>query len=67
MRCGQKPTEVATVTYTVTVVSDGGNKYRIDGSSSNALTLNLTEGIVYLFQQSDASNCWAPFAVFNNK
>jgi hypothetical protein len=55
-----EPTEVATVTYTVTVVSDGGNKYRIDGSSSNALTLNLTEGIVYLFSQQDASNAGHP-------
>lgn len=53
-------TEVATVTYTVTVVSDGGNKYRIDGSSSNALTLNLTEGTVYLFDQSDSSNSGHP-------
>ena len=53
-------TEVPTVTYTVTVVSDGGNKYRIDGSSSNALTLNLTEGTVYLFDQSDSSNSGHP-------
>ena len=53
-------TEVATVTYTVTVVSDGGNKYRIDGSSTNALTLNLTEGTVYLFDQSDSSNSGHP-------
>ena len=53
-------TEVPTVTYTVTVVSDSGNKYRIDGSSSNALTLNLTEGTVYLFDQSDSSNSGHP-------
>ena len=55
-----EPTEVQTVTYKVTVVSDGGNKYRIDGSSSNALTLNLTEGIVYLFSQQDVSNAGHP-------
>lgn len=55
-----EPTEVQTVTYKVTVVSDGGNKYRIDGSSSNALTLNLTEGIVYLFNQQHVSNAGHP-------
>ena len=28
--------EIPTVTYLVTVVADGGNKYRFDGGSSNA-------------------------------
>jgi hypothetical protein len=52
--------ETPTVTYNVTVVSDGGNKYRINGSSSNALTLNLTEGTVYLFNQQNVSNAGHP-------
>lgn len=53
-------TEVATVTYTVTVVDSGGNKYRFNGGSSNAETLELTEGTVYLFDQSDSSNSGHP-------
>lgn len=53
-------TAIPTVTYAVTVVSDGGNKYRIDGSSSNALTLNLTEGTIYLFSQQNSSNAGHP-------
>ena len=53
-------TQVQTVTYTVTVVDSSGNKYRIDGGSTNALTLNLTEGTVYLFDQSDSSNSGHP-------
>ncbi len=52
--------EVATVTYTVTVVDSGGNKYRFNGGSSNAETLELTEGTVYLFDQSDSSNSGHP-------
>jgi hypothetical protein len=53
-------TEVATVTYTVTVVDSGGNKYRFNGGSSNAETLELTEGTVYLFDQSNSSNSGHP-------
>jgi hypothetical protein len=53
-------TEVATVTYTVTVVDSSGNKYRFNGGSSNAETLELTEGTVYLFDQSDSSNSGHP-------
>ena len=53
-------TEVATVTYTVTVVDDSGNKYRFNGGSTNAETLELTEGTVYLFDQSDSSNSGHP-------
>ena len=53
-------TEVQTVTYTVTVVDSGGNKYRFNGGSSNAETLELTEGTVYLFDQSDSSNSGHP-------
>jgi hypothetical protein len=48
------------VTYTVTVVDSGGNKYRFNGGSSNAETLELTEGTVYLFDQSDSSNSGHP-------
>ena len=57
-----KPTadQTETVTYNVAVVSDNGNKYRIDGSSSNALTLNLTESTVYLFNQQHVSNAGHP-------
>ena len=53
-------TEVATVTYTVTVVDSSGNKYRFNGGSTNAETLELTEGTVYLFDQSDSSNSGHP-------
>ena len=61
-------TEVATVTYTVTVVDSSGNKYRFNGGSSNAETLELTEGTVYLFDQSDSSNSGHPlrFSTTNN-
>lgn len=61
-----KPTadQTETVTYNVHVVSDNGNKYRFvnhpTGSSSSALTLNLTEGIVYLFNQQHISNAGHP-------
>ena len=48
------------MTYTVTVVDSGGNKYRFNGGSSNAETLELTEGTVYLFDQSDSSNSGHP-------
>lgn len=53
-------TEVATVTYTVTVVDDSGNKYRFNGGDTSAETLELTEGTVYLFDQSDSSNSGHP-------
>ena len=36
-------------TYTVTVVSDSGNKYRFDGFGTSAVTLNLQEGGTYTF------------------
>ena len=48
------------MTYTVTVVDSSGNKYRFNGGSSNAETLELTEGTVYLFDQSDSSNSGHP-------
>ena len=36
-------------TYTVTVVSDSGNKYRFDGFGTSAATLDLAEGGTYIF------------------
>ena len=48
-------------TYAVTVVADGGNKYRFDGSSINAETLELEEGKTYRFTQEDNSNTGHPF------
>ena len=52
-----------TTIYTVTVASGtnsygSGNKYYIDGSVSP--TLNLTEGSVFRFDQSDSSNSGHP-------
>ena len=52
-----------TVTFAVTVVSSGGNKYRINGSSSNNETLTLTEGNTYIFDQSNASNSGHPLRI----
>ena len=52
--------QVEVVTYTVTVVDSSGNKYRFNGGSSNAETLELSEGTVYLFDQSDSSNSGHP-------
>ena len=53
--------QIPTVTYFVTVVADGGsNYYRFDGGSSNAETLELIEGTVYLFSQQNASNAGHP-------
>ena len=36
-------------TYTVTVVSDSGNKFRFDGYGTSAVTLDLAEGGTYIF------------------
>jgi hypothetical protein len=47
-------------TYAVTVVSDGGNKYRLDGFGTSAVTLDLEEGSTYTFDQSDSSNAGHP-------
>ena len=47
-------------TYTVKVVSSGGNKYRFDGNGDNAVTLDLEEGSTYEFDQSDSSNSGHP-------
>ena len=48
-----------TRTFTVTVVSTGsGNKYAIDGVQQD--TVNLAEGYIYKFDQSDSSNSGHP-------
>jgi len=47
-------------TYYVKVVSDSGNKYRFDNSSTSALTLELEEGSTFIFDQSDSSNSGHP-------
>ncbi len=41
-------------TYTVTVVSDSGNKYRFDGYGTSAVTLRLAEGGTYIFNYPSA-------------
>ena len=45
-------------TFAVTVVSSGGNKYAIDGSTQ--ATLTLYKGHTYIFDQSDSSNSGHP-------
>ena len=43
-------------TYAVKVVSDGGNKYRFDDFGASAVTLEISEGGTFTFDQSDSSN-----------
>jgi len=50
-------------TYTVTVVSDSGNKYRFDGFGTSAVTLDLAEGGTYIFNMDDATNASHPFSI----
>ena len=45
-------------TFAVTVVSDGGNKYAIDGTTQGTVTLH--GGNTYIFDQSDSSNSSHP-------
>ena len=52
--------EGSAVTLAVTVVSSSGNKYRINGSSTDNETIALKEGNTYIFDQSDASNSGHP-------
>ena len=47
-------------TYTVKVVSDSGNKYRFDDFGTSAVTLVISEGGTYTFDQSDSSNSGHP-------
>ena len=46
--------ETSGKTYTVTVVSDSGNKYRFDGFGTSAVTLDLAEGGTYIFNYPSA-------------
>ena len=49
------------ITFAVTVVNSGGNKYVIDGDTSNpAKALTLYKGWTYTFDQSDSSNANHP-------
>ena len=50
-------------TYTVTVVSDSGNKFRFDGFGTSAVTLDLAEGGTYIFNMDDSSNASHPFSI----
>ena len=43
-------------TYIVKVVSDSGNKYRFDNFGASAVTLEISEGGTFTFDQSDSSN-----------
>ena len=49
-----------TNTYAVKVVSDSGNKYRFDDYGTSAITLELQEGGIFTFDQSDSSNAGHP-------
>ena len=45
------------ITFAITVISSGGNKYVVDGDTSNpAKALTLYKGWTYTFDQSDSSN-----------
>lgn len=53
----------ASVTYTVKVVSDSGNKYRFNDFGTSAVTLDLEEGGTYTFDASDSSVSSHPFVL----
>ena len=43
-------------TYVVKVVSDTGNKYRFDDFGTSSVTLEISEGGTFTFDQADSSN-----------
>ena len=49
---------IENTTFAVTVVSDSGNKYAIDGTTQGTVTLH--KGHTYIFDQSDSSNSGHP-------
>ena len=51
-------------TYAVTVVSDSGNKYRLDGHGTSAITIDVNEGSTITFDQSDNSNDTHPLRIY---
>jgi len=56
------PSDVETVTYTVTVVNVGGsNFFAINGSTNPVLTMK--RGSTYIFNQSDSSNVGHPLRI----
>jgi len=52
--------QAAVANITVTVVSSGGNKYAMDGTAQQ--TVSLSKGITYRFDNSDSSNSGHPLA-----
>ena len=55
--------KAAVATITVTVVSSGGNKFVMDGTAQQ--TVSLSKGITYRFDNSDSSNSGHPLAFYN--
>ena len=47
-------------TYVVKVVSDTGNKYRFDDFGTSSVTLEISEGGTFTFDQADSSNNGPP-------
>ena len=52
--------KAAVATITVTVVNSGGNKFAMDGTAQQ--TVSLSKGITYRFDNSDSSNSGHPLA-----
>ena len=52
--------KAAVATITVTVVSSGGNKFAMDGTAQQ--TVSLSKGITYRFDNSDSPNSGHPLA-----